>query len=264
MVRAVADPGRHTTIGITGERRDLDAVTAACAKIEHIGSPVDARVGTQSLTVRNIALTFDVPSHGWYRWDDLYITKNTVGRQAAEAIILWTDVGPTEHARPCGQWWGSPVGGLARWAWQAANKPGTELVSGPRAVTIGGHDAQHVVFTIRKDVGCNPGFFHTWKAAYVGPFWESTEVGDTIRIWLVDVGQKVLYIEADTHARAGADLEEEVDGIVSRWSSTSPGRGPGSRRERHRLKGEGAGNHPSSIRGAPKTPGGRRRRSRRW
>jgi hypothetical protein len=184
-------------------------------KTATIGSPTNAGIGRQSLTVKGIPLSFRVPSGGWYRWGDLYITKSSVGPQGADAIILWTDVWRSNYARACGQWWGSPVGSLADWAAQASTKPETRLVTGPVDVTIGGYPAQHVVFTIRKDVGCNPGFFHRWKAPHVGPFWSSTEVGDTIRIWLVKVGGTVLYIEGDTHEHAGAHLKEEVDRIVA-------------------------------------------------
>lgn len=165
--------------------------------------------------MKGIPLSFSVPASGWYRWGDLYITKSTVGPQAADAIILWTDVWRSNHARACGQWWGSPDGSVEDWATQASRKRGTEFVKGPLDVTIGGYPAQHVVFTVREDVACNPGFFHTWKAAHVGPFWSSTEVGDTIRIWLVDLGGRVLFIEGDTHESAGAHLKQEVNRIVA-------------------------------------------------
>jgi hypothetical protein len=172
-------------------------------------------IGRQSLTVKGISFSFSVPSGGWARFGDLYISKSTVSVQEADAIIFWTDVGRSKYAVACGQWWGSPVGSVADWAAQASRKRGTELVKGPLDVTIGGYAAQHVVFIIRKDVACNPGFFHTWKAVHEGPFWSGTRVGDTIRIWLVKVGEKVLFIEGDTHQYAGADLRQEVERIVA-------------------------------------------------
>jgi hypothetical protein len=104
---------------------------------------------------------------------------------------------------------------LADWAAEASRNRGTELVSGPGDVTIGGYAAKHVVLTIRNDVACDPGFFHRWKAVDAGPFWLRTEVGDTIRIWLVRIGGTILYIEGDTHDYAGAHLKREVDKIVS-------------------------------------------------
>jgi len=68
---------------------------------------------------------------------------------------------------------------------------------------------------VRRDVGCDPGFFYRWPDDLGGAFWTSTEVGDTIRIWLVNVGGTLLYIEGDTHAGAGPELEREVQRIVN-------------------------------------------------
>jgi hypothetical protein len=172
-------------------------------------------LGKQSLTGNGIPFTVSVPSSGWYRFGDLYISKSTIGPQSAEAIILWTDVWRSNGARACGQWWGSPVASVAEIAANASKARGTELVTGPVDVMIGGYPAQHVVFTVRKDVACNPGFFHRWKAVETGPFWDSTEVGDTVRIWLVKVGGRVLYIESDTHEDAPLNLEQEVEQIVA-------------------------------------------------
>ena len=47
----------------------------------------------------------------------------------------------------------------------AATAPGTELVTGPTDVTVGGHAAKHVVLTVREDLGCDPGYFFTWQAS---------------------------------------------------------------------------------------------------
>jgi hypothetical protein len=74
--------------------------------------------------------------------------------------------------------------------------------------------AQHVVFTVRKDVGCDPGFFYHWPNDTGGAFWTSTRAGDTIRIWIVDVQGTRLFIEGDTHRRAGPQLEREILQIV--------------------------------------------------
>lgn len=91
--------------------------------------------------------------------------------------MFWTTVSGANHATACGQWWGSPVGTVADWARNASRMRGTELVEGPVAVTVG---------------GC-----------------------DTVRIWLVEAGDTVLYVESDTHGSAGPHLEREVDAIVA-------------------------------------------------
>jgi hypothetical protein len=68
----------------------------------------------------------------------------------------------------------------------------------------------------KKNPGCNPGFFYTWQGwqdCACGAFWAGTEEGDTVRVWIVDVGE-TLVIEADTHGNADRDLEREVQQIV--------------------------------------------------
>jgi hypothetical protein len=89
--------------------------------------------------------------------------------------------------------------------------PGTKLVKGPLDVTLGGHPAKHVVLTVRKNVGCNPGFFYTWREVFGGAFWRTTDVGDTIRVWIVAVGGTRLFIAAATRENAN---EREVEQIV--------------------------------------------------
>jgi hypothetical protein len=181
-----------------------------------LSAPKRVAIGRESLTVKGVPVSFHVPSEGWWRTGDLFISKSTTGPQGAEAIILWTGIaGSKPVARACGQWWGAPDGSLADHAAEATRAPGTELVSGPADVTVGGYTAQHVVLTIRNDVACDPGLFHRWKAVDAGPFWSSIEVGDTIKIWLVRVGGTILYIEGDTHDSAGPHLTREVDKVVS-------------------------------------------------
>jgi len=180
-----------------------------------LGSSARLRVGRHLLHGAGVPrLTFSVPSDGWEQFGRLYVSKDTNGSQAAEAIIFWTGVNRSKYAQACGQWWGSPGGTLADWAAHVARAGGTDLIAGPTQVTVGGRTAQHVVLSVRKDVACNPGLFHRWKTVQWGPFWDGIDIGDTSRVWLVEVGGKVLYIEADTHQNAGHDLEREVQQIV--------------------------------------------------
>ena len=45
-------------------------------------------------------------------------------------------------------------------------------------------------------------------------FWTSTEVGDTIRVWVVNVAGPRLFIEGDTHRKATPHLGWEIQQIV--------------------------------------------------
>jgi hypothetical protein len=75
------------------------------------------------------------------------------------------------------------------------------------------------VLTVRTNVACHPGFFYTWRAVAGGAFW-TTEVGDTIRVWIVPVAgthfskRTRLFIAAATKEDADAMLKREVEQIV--------------------------------------------------
>jgi hypothetical protein len=171
--------------------------------------------GENALNVDGVPFSFIVRRSGWFRFDGISINKSTVGPQGAEGIIFWTGLPDGDHADPCthllrpSAW--SRTGDLAG-AVSAA--PGTELVTGPSAVVVGGRPAEHIVLTVRDDVGCDPGFFYAWNDVNAGPLWPTTEVGSRIDVWIVDVADSRLFIEAETTKRAGPDLVKEIDGIV--------------------------------------------------
>jgi hypothetical protein len=80
---------------------------------------------------------------------------------------------------------------------------------------VGGRPAKHVVLTIRENVGCNPGFFYTWRDVHGGTLWTRTDVGDTIRVWIVTVNRTRLFIAAATNERATPDLKKEIQQVVA-------------------------------------------------
>lgn len=92
--------------------------------------------------------------------------------------------------------------------------PGTKLVTGPSHVTLGGRPAKHVALTVREKVGCDPGFFYSWRDVNGGALWPTTGVGDTIKVWIADVDGTRLFIEAETTKQAVGGLEHEVQQIV--------------------------------------------------
>lgn len=174
-------------------------------------------VGSHSLTVEGVPFSFSVPTSGWERFGSLYISKSTVGPQGAEAVIYWTSFPDGAYAYPCAHLLllGHPIGSSAAdLAAAVSTARGTELVAGPSDVTVGGRAAKHVVLTVREDVGCDPGFFFAWQQDWGGAFWAATELGDTIRVWIVDVDGTRLFIAGETSKQAGSDLEQEIQEIV--------------------------------------------------
>jgi hypothetical protein len=167
-----------------------------------------------SRTVEGVPFSFSVPTYGWEPFGSLLVSKSSVGPQDAEAVIFWTGFPDGTYADPCGLLSGPPAGSAADLAAAVATAPGTELVTGPSDVVVGGRAAKHVVLTVRKDVGCDPGFFYNWKAQTGGAMWVGTGLGDTIWVWIVDVDGKLLFIEGETNKNAGPELEHEIQQIV--------------------------------------------------
>jgi hypothetical protein len=79
---------------------------------------------------------------------------------------------------------------------------------------VGGLPAAYVVVTVQDDAGCDPGFFYRWNGQCWGPCWMESTVGDTIRVWLVDVDGTRLFIAAETSSQSDAALDGEIERIV--------------------------------------------------
>lgn len=171
--------------------------------------------GTQWRTVDGICFSFKVPranppsSRPWETgpWrgiageiPSLFISKSTVGGQSAEAVIFWTSFPAAGEATTCQAVLGSVSGrstdALAR---AMARAPGTRLVEGPTRVTVGRRPARKVVLTVRRHVGCDPGFFFGWQVPECwGACWLEASVGDKVSVWIIEVHGKRLVIEAET------------------------------------------------------------------
>jgi hypothetical protein len=174
--------------------------------------------GKVSRTVEGVRFSFVVPRTGWgngpieqvgrtksrplFRTHSLLISKSLVGGQAAEAVIFWTGFRDRTEAWACERLLGSAIGqSTAAIAATVARAPGTKLVTEPTWFTVGGRPAQHVVLRVRRDRGCDPGYFFTWFTQCWGPCWMRTDASDTIRVWILNVGGTRLFIEAATKER---------------------------------------------------------------
>jgi hypothetical protein len=144
-----------------------------------------------------------------------YISASNAGGQAAEAQIFWTGYPPLgAHAFPCSYLREldppATVGALAD---AVAAVPGTELLS-RTDVVVGGHAATKVVFLVRDDVGCDPGFFFSYENTTGGALWPETTPGSTVRVWVVEAGRRVLFIEGKTNDRGESFFEPQIQAIV--------------------------------------------------
>jgi hypothetical protein len=222
VVRSTSDERQGQPLAPT-----TPAPTTAAPTQSGVGSIERPPDRSFSRIVEGVRLSFRVPVSGWtagpierlpddsgFEHGSLYISKSTQGPQGAEAVVFWTSFPDGRHADPCANLLPSPAGHASDLAAAVATARGTDLVTGPSDVTVGGRPAIHVVVTVREDVGCDPGFFYTWHDEKWGPFWGATNVGDTISVWILDMDGTLLFMEAETTRQAGSILEREIQQIV--------------------------------------------------
>jgi hypothetical protein len=188
-----------------------------------VGLASDWHDARQTVTENGIHFSFMARrSEGWERHGGssagkpggkpMSLNKSAVGPQDAEAIIYWAGYPRGDYADPCARVLSPRVRrSAADLAVAVSRAPGTKLVKGPSDVSLGGRLAKHLVLTVRERVGCDPGFFYTWRTGSGGAFWRTTDVGDKVRVWIVTVNGKHLFIAAATKA---AGLEKEIQQIV--------------------------------------------------
>jgi len=183
--------------------------------VEGIGSAEDFPFRRVARIVDGVRFSFALRSYGWEPFLGISINKSTVGPQGAEAMVFWSSFPEGHRADPCADLLSPSIGrSAADLAAAVASVPGTELVAGPSDVVVGGVPAKHVVLTVRDEgVGCTPGFFYAWQDVKGGAFFWTT-AGDTIRVWVVDVDAKLLFIGAVTTEGAGSGVEREIQQIV--------------------------------------------------
>ena len=219
---ATAQPGSSPTATSVGVA-SASLVAAPCA-------PGASLMCAPSLTVteNGIRFSFRMPTRrpgSWARFSSIStdksaggpisLNKSIVAPQDAEAIIYRTSFPDGDYADPCVRLLSPPIGAsAAKLATSVSRAPGTKLVKGPLDVTLGGRPAKHLVLTVRKNVGCDPGFFYTWRDQPGGTLWPTTDVGDTIRVWIVAVNRTRLFIAAATNEQATSSLAKEIQQVV--------------------------------------------------
>jgi hypothetical protein len=181
--------------------------------------------GRMRLLMGTDVISFNVPvtpgwerpgsKGGWTRYGSNYLSKDIAGSQGAEAVLYWTGFP--------GGGWASLCPGLVEFpsahsgadlAVAVSTVPGLGLVSGPSEVTVGGRTAYRMEFTVDEDLGCDPGYFFTWRYVKGGPFWSHTSVGDTITVWIVEREQGPWVIAGETTPDADRELSGEIPQIV--------------------------------------------------
>lgn len=161
-----------------------------------------------------VPFTLTVPS-GWTSNGEFGIDRGDVGPDGA-GFIFWSDSPDGIYADPCAQVQAPPVGPSADdLALAITTIPGTDVVSGPSDVTVGGRPAKLVVPTIREDIDCGAGAplpYLWYDAASSGRY--ATQLGSTIRVWIIDAPGGRVWIDGETYLGAAAEAEQELLQIV--------------------------------------------------
>ena len=176
----------------------------------------DLAVGRHAMTLAGVPLTFNVATSGWVSNGEWGIDRSTGTTPDGAGFIFWTAQTPVGvFADPCANRKGPSRGSSAEDLSAAvASLPGIDLVSGPSDVTVGGYPAKQVVITIRDDIGCAPESFNLWYAPREDLARYATEVGSTIRTWIIDVDGTLVWIDAETYKGAGPKPAGQIQDII--------------------------------------------------
>jgi hypothetical protein len=164
-------------------------------------------------TVDGVTFSLSAPAEHWVRYGELYVSKDAVGSQTAEAMVAWTRFPDGQFARAC-TWSGVPLAAATAEDLAtslATSVPGTVLVGGPRNVTLRGVAATRVDLWVSNLSACGRGYFFTWRGGQGGPFWDHPSAGDTITVWIFDLGGGPFIIAAESH---GTLLDSEVQQLI--------------------------------------------------
>jgi hypothetical protein len=177
-------------------------------------------IGTHSAVLEGVPLSFAIPASGWTSNEGDSISNGVYEQPDGAAINFWPSAPENVYADPCAHTPLSPppsptAAGLAA---VAAKIPGTDLVTGPSSLSVGGRPAQHVVFTIRENIACDPKTFYLWYDESTGGAsggWRwAAALGATHWVWIIDVDGKTVWIDGETFKGADAKPGQEIKQII--------------------------------------------------
>jgi hypothetical protein len=173
-------------------------------------------IGRHSMTLVGVPFTFSVLTSGWISDGNFDIHKDTHVAPDGAGFIFWVDDTPTGvFVDPCHDGKGPALGSSAAdLAAAVAAVPGTDLVSGPSDVTVGGFPAKHVAITVREDVACAANNFYLWYAPTPDLARYATALGSTIRVWIIDVDGSLVWIDGETYKGAGPEPGQAIQQII--------------------------------------------------
>jgi hypothetical protein len=183
------------------------------------------QAGRYALHQDGVDFTIEIPDAGWTSTGIRCPTcdfADSASLDKVEGGHVWIGIWSVDgtYADPCGGNAGPVADSVADLAADVASLPNLE-VTGPTDVTVGGMPAKYLVVTVPDDIGCDPGEYNLWYDAggcsgddlcgrYV------SNLGSTIRVWIVDVGGESIWLDAETPAEGvSEDLEREIQHVIA-------------------------------------------------
>ena len=176
------------------------------------------------MTQNGVAFTLDIPTVGWFSNgltippDGGNLQKGFLPQADAAWILIWSIDGV--YTDPCGHVAGPALSPSAADLTAAvAGLPGVDVVTGPIDLTLGGTPAKHVAITFPEDLDCTASDYYMWyddtdcDGADPCNRWV-TELGQTSKVWIFEVDDTHVWIEAETYEGAPPELEQEIQQIV--------------------------------------------------
>ena len=171
--------------------------------------------GRHGFRLEGVSFTLDIPQ-GWESNGEFGIDKEVGIVPTGAGFIMWEDDPDGVFSDPCNEVRAPAVGpSAADLAAAIAAVPGTELASGPTAVTLGGQPGQQVAITIPDNIPCPANDFHLWyDETIAGNARYATATGETIRVWIIEVDGVRVQLDGETFKGAGPEVGRELQSIV--------------------------------------------------
>jgi hypothetical protein len=180
--------------------------------------------GRHTLTESGIEFSLEVPD-GWYSSglncsvctkDAGWLERGSGpdGDPSTAWMPIWHIDGV--YTDPCAHTPGPEATSAAELAAAVAALPGTDVVTAPENVTVGGHPAKHVVIKVRDDIDCAAGTFYMWyEDTGANDYRWASVLGQTNHVWIIEVeGVGRVWVEAETYKGASPALEQEIQAMI--------------------------------------------------
>lgn len=170
----------------------------------------DVAIGRHDLVIEGVSFSIDVPMDGWTSHPSK--TGGTLDSRTA-SLFFWSPDGV--FADPCGHVKSPVVGpGAKDLASAMATVPGTDRIRGSSDIAeLFGATSKFLSLKVREDVGCDPEDFYLWYDLVEGERY-ATELGSTIRLWIVEKDGVRFVIEAESYENSGLEVGAHIHAIV--------------------------------------------------